>query len=77
MNRRDFNKTLCYLPFLSLLNNDQNYIITIYKRDFVRKINFGYARDPRWDVVQRAMQVLEAGFVKKINNSSMSNFRIV
>ena len=27
-----------------------------------------YARDARWDVVARAAQVLEAGFVKKIND---------
>jgi len=27
-----------------------------------------YAREARWDVVGRAMQVLEAGFVKKIND---------
>lgn len=27
-----------------------------------------YARDARWDIVGRAMQVLEAGFVKKIND---------
>jgi hypothetical protein len=27
-----------------------------------------YARDARWDVVARAMQVLEASFVKKIND---------
>lgn len=27
-----------------------------------------YARDARWDIVQRAMQVLEAGFVKKMND---------
>jgi len=27
-----------------------------------------YARDARWDIVQRAMQVFEAGFVKKIND---------
>ncbi len=27
-----------------------------------------YARDARWDVVGRAMQVLEAGFVKKMND---------
>lgn len=27
-----------------------------------------YAREARWDIVQRAMQVLEAGFVKKIND---------
>ena len=28
----------------------------------------GYAREARWDVVGRAMQVLEAGFVKKMND---------
>jgi len=27
-----------------------------------------YAREARWDVVGRAMQVLEAGFIKKIND---------
>ena len=27
-----------------------------------------YAREARWDIVARAMQVLEAGFVKKIND---------
>lgn len=27
-----------------------------------------YARDARWDVVGRAMEVLEAGFVKKLND---------
>lgn len=27
-----------------------------------------YAREARWDIVGRAMQVLEAGFVKKIND---------
>jgi hypothetical protein len=27
-----------------------------------------YARDARWDIVQRSMQVMEAGFVKKIND---------
>jgi hypothetical protein len=27
-----------------------------------------YARDARWDVVGRAMQVMEAGFVKKMND---------
>ena len=27
-----------------------------------------YARDARWDIVSRAMQVLEASFVKKIND---------
>lgn len=27
-----------------------------------------YARDARWDIVQRCMQVMEAGFVKKIND---------
>jgi len=27
-----------------------------------------YARDARWDIISRAMQVLEAGFVKKIND---------
>ena len=27
-----------------------------------------YAREARWDVVGRAMQVLEAGFVKKMND---------
>jgi hypothetical protein len=27
-----------------------------------------YAREARWDVVARAMQVLEAGFVKKLND---------
>ena len=32
--------------------------------DFLLK----YAREARWDVVARAMQLLEAGFVKKIND---------
>jgi len=27
-----------------------------------------YAREARWDIIARAMQVLEAGFVKKIND---------
>jgi hypothetical protein len=27
-----------------------------------------YARDARWDIVQRSMQVMEAGFIKKIND---------
>lgn len=27
-----------------------------------------YARDARWDIVGRAMQILEAGFVRKMNN---------
>jgi hypothetical protein len=30
--------------------------------------NLKYARDARWDVVGRAMEVLEAGFVKKLND---------
>lgn len=30
--------------------------------------NLKYARDARWDVVGRAMRVLEAGFTKKIND---------
>jgi len=30
--------------------------------------NLKYARDARWDIVGRAMQVLEAGFVRKANN---------
>jgi len=29
-----------------------------------------YARDARWDIVSRAMQVLEASFVKKINDDA-------
>ena len=29
-----------------------------------------YARDARWDIVTRAMQVLEASFVKKINDDA-------
>ena len=29
-----------------------------------------YARDARWDVITRAMQVLEAGFVKKMNDDA-------
>jgi len=29
-----------------------------------------YARDARWDIVGRAMQVLEASFVKKINDDA-------
>lgn len=29
-----------------------------------------YARDARWDIVARAMQVLEASFVKKINDDA-------
>lgn len=30
--------------------------------------NLKYARDARWDIVGRAMQVLEASFVRKMNN---------
>lgn len=30
--------------------------------------NLRYARDCRWDVVSRALEVLEAGFVRKANN---------
>ena len=30
--------------------------------------NLKYARDARWDVVGRAMEVMEAGFVKKMND---------
>lgn len=30
--------------------------------------NLKYARDARWDIVSRAMQVYEAGFVKKLND---------
>ena len=30
--------------------------------------NLKYSRDARWDVVSRAMEVLEAGFVKKTND---------
>ncbi len=30
--------------------------------------NLKYSRDARWDVVKRAMQVLEASFVRKANN---------
>lgn len=29
-----------------------------------------YAREARWDIMARAMQVLEAGFVKKLNDDS-------
>lgn len=32
--------------------------------------NLKYARDARWDVVGRAMQVLEAGFVRKMNSDA-------
>lgn len=30
--------------------------------------NLKYSRDARWDIVSRAMEVLEAGFVKKLND---------
>ena len=30
--------------------------------------NLKYARDARWDIVNRAMEVMEAGFVKKMND---------
>ena len=33
-----------------------------------------YARDARWDVVGRAMEVLEGSFVKKMNDDGWHTF---
>ncbi len=45
-------------------------VVTVSTYEIAASIDWllKYARDARWDVVQRAMQVLEASFVKKLND---------
>lgn len=43
--------------------------LMVYTYEVANTIDFAlkYAREARWDIVNRALQVLEAGFVRKIN----------